>query len=146
MVSCLFTFLKQATKTLSMLKLLKISHWAQFYSVRQVTERISPLVDNLTCYGCDKPHQCWFMLAQLRLITGTCCAAGLGQCIMRNASPGACLASSSIESPPPPLSLPPVQLFFAIRLRYLRMLLSQSGGKCDFVCVFFIFSHGCWSG
>ena len=29
-----------------MLKQLKISHWAQFYSVRQVTERISPLVES----------------------------------------------------------------------------------------------------
>ena len=45
MVSCLFTSLKKAINKLSMLKLLKISHCPQFYSVRQVTERISPLVN-----------------------------------------------------------------------------------------------------
>ena len=39
-----------------MLKLLKISHQAQIYSVRQVTERISPLVGTNDGAG---GNRCW---------------------------------------------------------------------------------------
>ena len=96
---------------------------------------LSTYLVHLTCHGCDKPHQCWIMFANNRYLL--CCRPGaMHHAQRRLASPWACLASNL------PLSLSlQVQLFFATRLRYLRMLLSQSGGKCDFVCVLSSYSH-----